>query len=181
MREPLAVRIRSDELTTEISGWARWDAILWILFLGGGAVTAGILAILHPHDVLRSNDLTIAVGLALDVAASALGIVRGWRMSLRLDDGSLIVRNFFRTHRLGWQEVSGFMDGVVIRLNEGLERQWRLSIALRDGGAIVASATSWSAKTQAALEQAAQSHGIPTELTGVVTSRKSAVSLGSQG
>ena len=104
--------------------------------------------------------------MALLVAVSVWATLRGWRMGLRIDDQGVTIRNFNRTYQLGWNEVSHFRDGAGLK--KGTTPQWALSVVLQDGEAIVAYATSWSAETQAALEQAAQRHGISAELTGAI-------------
>jgi hypothetical protein len=58
----------------------------------------------------------VAAGVIL-VATLIGGCFRGWRIELRIDASGVTIRNFFRTHRIGWHEVARFADGSVLSLD----------------------------------------------------------------
>jgi hypothetical protein len=113
-----------------------------------------------------------------------LGFVSIWlfyriyRQRVRFDDQGIVVRNFSRSYRLGWPEVSHFADGnLVMRDQGGSMELWALQIVLYDERAVTAAATMripWTAKKEspslpkvlATLEQVAAHYRIPAQLTG---------------
>lgn len=114
----------------------------------------------------------IAFWLIIVGAPSIWAWERTWRMGLRLGDDGVIVRNFGRTRRLGWHEVSSFTDGFV----QGADQHhniWVLMVVLRDGRVIRASGTKPrgglpGSETLEAICQAAERHRVTTKLTGTV-------------
>jgi hypothetical protein len=88
---------------------------------------------------------------------------------LRFDDDGIMVRNLFRTYRIGWEEVRWFTDGASALPGGGVY-YWALDIVLRDGRVITATGTSsqtWTARpgTLTAIRQAAERHGVPAVFT----------------
>jgi hypothetical protein len=109
------------------------------------------------------------------------------------------IRNYFRTHRIGWPEVSFFRDGSAIGIFGGgspggdFGSGWALRVVLRDkhatadggpgrspggdnaGRAVTARGTVGGLharpETLRAIKQAAKAYGMPTELTGVPNQR----------
>jgi hypothetical protein len=89
---------------------------------------------------------------------------------LRLDDDGITVRNFFRTYRIGWDEVHWFTDGSVPSIG-GPVYFWALDIVLHDGCMITASGASSRTGdarpgTLTAIRQAAERHAVPAVFTG---------------
>jgi len=170
---------------------ARWfprlGAIGVTIFCGVLAVT-GVLAVIgpsskFPHLVPLPG---VVAFLTLVAAAAIWGCARGWRMGVRIHGDGVTVRNYVRTYRVSWPEVSRFADGARFIPAEGeLQALWALSIVLHDGRTITASGTAWAPPTKAMLaglrdahearlqemlavfRDAAEAHGIPAELTGV--------------
>jgi hypothetical protein len=76
----------------------------------------------------------------------------------------IIVRNWYRTHRIPWSDVGGFIDSSVVA-GEGGTNKWALGIQTREG-LIKCQSTSWAmttAYTMAMLNeirQEAASHGV---------------------
>jgi hypothetical protein len=93
-----------------------------------------------------------------------------WWAWLRFDNDGIMVRNLFRTYRIGWEEVRWFTDGASALPGGGVY-YWALDIVLRDGRVITATGTSsqtWTARpgTLTAIRQAAERHGVPAVFTG---------------
>jgi len=149
----------------------------------------GFVVVLVVAGNNRLTYLWVTGGVIL-VAAAIGGCFRGWRIGLRIDASGVTIRNFFRTHRIGWREVDRFADGAVLSLGGGndlYEAYWVLRVALRDerqtaaGGlgrspgrhgrrrAVTARGTLGEfahPETLAAIKRAAERYGIPAELTG---------------
>jgi hypothetical protein len=92
-----------------------------------------------------------------------------WWAWLRLDDDGITVRNLFRTHRIGWDEVHYFTDGKSPL--RGDVYWWALRIVLCDGRVITAIGTSSETGTArpgtlTAIRQAARRHEVPAVFTG---------------
>src|SRR5215471_7079013 len=106
--------------------------------------------------------------LAAAAVAALAGLWRAWRMALYIDDEGVTVRNFFRTQRFTWPEISGFADGSAIGAQS--QRYWALLVVPRAGTAVTAAATMRSGAPRhellSAIQQAAQRYGIPAELEG---------------
>jgi hypothetical protein len=87
-----------------------------------------------------------------------------------MDDHGVTVRNYFRTYRINWAEVSRFADGAGLIPAEG-KAPWALAIVLHGVWKINASCTAWdtgpSQKMLTEIRDAADAHGIPAVLTGV--------------
>jgi Bacterial PH domain len=82
----------------------------------------------------RVTPLWVPAGVIL-VVTLIWGWFRGWRMGLRIDASGLTIRNFFRTHRIGWREVARFADGSVLSLgrgNDAYAAYWALRVVLHD-------------------------------------------------
>jgi len=139
--------------------------------------------------------LWVAAGVIL--VAAPMGYFRSSRIGLRTDAGGVTIRNFFRTHRIGWREVDRFADGSVLSLGRGndlYERYWALRVVLRDERQAAADGPGRSPgrhgrrravtargtlgeyadpDTLTAIKRAAERYGIPAELTGVPQLRDS--------
>lgn len=99
---------------------------------------------------------------------------RTWRIQLRTDNHGITVRNFLRTHRIGWSEVRRFTDGSVNLFNS---RYWALGIVLRDGRVINATAASGGQENAypsmlRAIQEMAQDYDIPVAFSGIVKQRE---------
>jgi Bacterial PH domain len=102
---------------------------LWILT--GAAILGFVLWKNVPNWHSRVTAFEAYVVVA--AAVSIWGCSRSWRIQLRTDNHGVTVRNFLRTHRIGWSEVSRFTDGSVKLFDE---HHWTLGIVLRDGRVI---------------------------------------------
>ncbi len=117
--------------------------------------------------VLTRGHVPVAVACLVIVGgAFTWGFTRAWRVSLRLGDDGIVVRNLCRTYRISWPEVQCFAD----RSAQGL---WALGIMLHDGRVVTASGTARDIRdarpeTLAAARQAADRYGIPAHLTGTL-------------
>jgi Bacterial PH domain len=78
-------------------------ALLWV----GSLVAFGIRS---PSDALITV-LMSAIGVAF--------IIRIWSVKFVADESGLVVRNFFRTLRLGWGEVEDFRLGTMMGMPFG--------------------------------------------------------------
>ena len=89
---------------------------IWWTFLA--CLVVVITAIDNPVTHLWVKHDPTVVGA---IAAIALigGCFRGWRIGLRIDQSGMTVRNYFRTYRIGWPEVSLFADGSALGLFAG--------------------------------------------------------------
>ncbi len=148
---------------------ARWYAIALTIMLGSLA----ILGPLNKYPHWAKHLLTVIAYVILVAAGVVWGCSRGWRMSLRMDRHGVTIRNYFRTYRAGWAEVSSFGDGAV---NAGASgRKWALSVILRDGRSITACGTWRDARTRdetlKAIHQGARRYGIPANVMGVPNGR----------
>jgi hypothetical protein len=142
-----------------------------------GTIVGGSLVALAPST--RSPDLVkhvpvpdVAAYLAVVAAASIWGCARALRMALRVDDLGVTVRNYFRTCRFAWHEVSSFADGAVPG-DQG-STNWALSVVPHGRRAVTVWATSRAApdpEMLTAIRQAAVRHGVPADLTGDAAQR----------
>jgi hypothetical protein len=114
--------------------------------------------------------------LVVIAAAVIWGCSRSWRMELRIDNRGVTVRNYFRTCRIGWPEVSSFADGAVNAGGAG--RQWALKVIRRNGSAVTACGTGLETfkgpprgETLTAIRQCAERYGIPADVTGNAVGR----------
>jgi hypothetical protein len=152
----------------------RWWAVGSTLL---AAVLLGLVFANNSRSWLARGHILVTVAyLVIGAAASIWGCFRGWRIRLRLGDDGVTVRNFPRTYRISWHEVSCFADGSVTRGEAG--RVWALDVVLRDGRAVTASGTTAGKRdarpeTLAAIRQAAERYAIPAKLTGTAAKRGS--------
>jgi hypothetical protein len=80
---------------------------------------------------------------------------------VRFDDRGIMVRNYFRTYRIGWAEVSRFTDCWG-------QWGWDLGVALHNGRNVMAWGATPRSKALIAVGQAAQRYDIPADLTGTI-------------
>jgi hypothetical protein len=114
--------------------------------------------------------------MALVAVAVIWGWGRAWRMGLHLGPQGVTVRNYFRTYRFGWPEVTSLVDGsAMVPGSAGLLPGaglacWALSVHAADGRAVTATGTAspFNARpeTLTAVRRAAECHGIAARLTG---------------
>jgi hypothetical protein len=162
---------------TEVSGVAinvaeraaRWTAI-------AGTIAFGVLAVSGPLSKYPNWAKHMAAVIAYLVLVATVLIVaclRSWRMGLSMDNHGVTIRNYFRTYRAGWGEVSRFADGAV---NTGADgRRWALRVILQDGRAITACGT-WKYgpprnETLSAVQQGAGRYGVPADMHGIPDGR----------
>jgi len=110
-------------------------------FLGGSLVLVGAVGVvgLVTHSTDAGHGPGAWLWPAALVVAGAVGVVRGWRIALVLDDRGLTVRNLLRTQRLAWSEVARFADGFVRGGEVG--NIWTLRIVTLDGRVVTAAGT----------------------------------------
>ena len=80
-----------------------------------------------------------------------------------------MVRNYFRTHRFSWTEVSCFDNGTIYK-GEEWQKVWGVRVVLQDGKAVTATGTAGALGSRAkmtAIRHTAKNHGIPVDLAGV--------------
>jgi hypothetical protein len=142
---------------------ARWTAI-------ADTILFGALAVSGPLSKYPNWAMHMAAVIAYLILVAAVLIVcrlRSWRM----DNHGVTIRNYFRTYRAGWDEVSRFADGAV---NTGADgRRWALRVILQDGRAITACGT-WRYRparneTLSAVQQGAGRYGVPADVHGIPT------------
>src|SRR5215470_10004809 len=155
---------------TVATGEPRCMAIFFTLsacVIAGGWVQDG------PQWLRHAPRPAVVAYLGIVTVALIWGCFRGWRIGLHIDNNGVTIRNFFRTHRFAWPEVSHFADGSAF----GGESTfwWALGVVLRDGRVVVARGTTRSGppnpKTLDAIGQAAERYQIPAELTGAASAR----------
>jgi hypothetical protein len=173
VRGPRWVESRSGAITIA-ERYQRWRAVCLPLL---GALIAGSVFTQYSRTWLAHGHI-LATGACLVIAAALLvwGCARAWRIALRLGEGGVTVRNFYRTYRISWSKVSCFADGSVTRGEHG--RVWALDVVLRDGRVVTASGTVGGKRdarpeTLAAIGRAAERYVIPAELTGTAAKRGS--------
>jgi hypothetical protein len=136
--------------------------ILWPLAAGRYRLGTGKWT---PTWTMHVPGTAFTAGLAVVAVAMICGLVRSWRMGLHLDSQGVTVRNYFRTHRFSWAEVTSFVDGSTTK------NYWALSLLTADGRAVTASGTASQFKgrpeTLTAIRQTAKRHGIAARLTGL--------------
>lgn len=178
----------------------RWSAIVVTALLGGIALSplAGEYLLTQqsprwaPRLVLNVPPVIGTGWLAIVALALICGFARSWRMGLCMDDQRVTVRNYFRTYRFAWPEVTGFVDGSVTtfwhldgdRGDRGLRLavrpSWALSVLGPGGRAVTATGTASGiaapSETLAAIRQVAEWRGIAADLNGTSRARR-----GSQG
>jgi hypothetical protein len=119
------------DVTIIAEPFARQHALKFFLlcWLSGSVVVVVLVAANAPV-----THVWVAAGVIL-VATLVGGCFRGWRIGLRIDASGVTIRNFFRTHRIGWREVDRFADGSVLSAGKGndlYERRWALRVVLHD-------------------------------------------------
>jgi hypothetical protein len=167
----MTTRNRPGAATVVAERKPRWFAIIVTALYGG--------VVLWPLTADRYRLGTGAIKWAMHVPGTAFtavlavvivaviwGWARAWRMGLHLHSQGATVRNYFRTYRFGWAEVTSFVDGSAIKKD-----YWALSLLAADGRAATASGTASLFKarpeTLTAIRQAAECHGIGARLTGL--------------
>lgn len=96
-------------------------------------------------------------GVEANLGAAALilvwGCLRALRLGVLIDDRGVVVRNFFRTYRLTWSQVTGFADGSARNYGDDGSAlgYWALNVVIagETGGASAACRRPWRALTPA--------------------------------
>jgi DivIVA domain-containing protein len=160
--------VDSPRAATIATGESRFIAIFFTLgacLIAGGWVQGG------PQWLRHAPRPAVVTYLVIVTVALIWGCFRGWRIELRIDDNGVTIRNFFRTHRFTWPEVSHFADAWLY----GGESKfwWALRVVLRDGRTVIARGTTRSGppnlKMLTVIGQAADRYRIPAELTGAAS------------
>jgi hypothetical protein len=91
----------------------RWQAVF--LPLAAALIAGSVFA--QPSRTWLARGYVLATVAYLVIAAALLvwSCSRAWRIALQLGEGGITVRNFYRTYRISWPEVSCFADGSVTR------------------------------------------------------------------
>lgn len=143
------------ELTRDTIGVWYWFGYFPI------ALALGSLHEKHPPLLAVAADLVI-------FAALIWSMYRPWHMGVRFGEHGVTIRNYFRTRRASWAEVSAFTDGTT----DGAK--WALTVMLHDGRGFTATATQarpGSPQVLTAVRQAAARHGVPATVTGIAAER----------
>jgi hypothetical protein len=137
-----------------------------------------------PVQVMTGYLVVVAMG-------SIWAIYRSIRLSVIIDDRGIVVRNFLRTHRLNWPEISCLTDGFshggqsVDFLGRDVRTSWVLQVVPHAGRPITAQGTMGGGRpspaTLAAIRQAAGRHGIPAELTWLLPGEQATRALLDEG
>jgi hypothetical protein len=118
-----------------------------------------------PRLVMHFPEAAVVSVLAIVAVGLIWGWSRSWRMGLYMNQNGVTVRNYFRTYRFGWPEVTRLVDGSP------WYGYWALSVLVTGGGAVTASGTASRFKarpeTLTAIRQVAECHGIAARLTGL--------------
>jgi hypothetical protein len=105
------------------------------------------------------------------VAGTIVAVVGGWvlwrvvTLSTVFKPEEIVVRNWYRTHRIRWVDVTGFVDSSV-STGEGANSKWALGIRQGDAETIKCQSTSWAGLDfrMAMLDEIhreAVAHGVP--------------------
>jgi hypothetical protein len=132
--------------------WFGYVLVVWAL---------GDLHEKHPPLLAVAADLII-------FAVLIWSLYRPWHMGVRFGDHGVTVRNYLRTYRASWADVSSFTDGTT----DGNE--WALTVMRRDGRGFTATATQarrGSPQVLTAVRQGAARHGVPATVTGIAAER----------
>jgi hypothetical protein len=127
------------------------------------------LPLMALHDVQERHPPPLAV--AADVVIFAVliwSLCQPWYMGVRIGDRGITVRNYFRTCRVRWAEVTAFADGTT----DG--NMWVLAVMLGDGRGVTATATRarrGSPAVLTAVRQAAARRSVPATVTGIAAER----------
>ncbi len=135
---------------------------LWYWF--GSFLVA--LAVRNLHEK-HTPPLAVAADVVI-FAVLIWTLYRPWHLGVRLGDRGVTVRNYFRTHRARWAEVSAFTDGTTSG------EKWALTVMLHNGRGITVTATEarpGSPRVLTAVRQGAAHHGVPATVTGVAAER----------
>jgi hypothetical protein len=124
---PAAITIRS---------WVGLSARMTLPFVGYWSAYGIAVIVLGAHvPVIAYCTVAAAGGILL--------LYRACRHGVRFDDTGITVRNFYRTHKLSWHDVSRFTDGEVRELWEGkiTTCAWAALIVLNNGHSVIAEGT----------------------------------------
>jgi hypothetical protein len=143
-----------------------------VLLLAVAAPVYTLVAFRPAAGLPRLFDRRRARAAAELDASGIVTICKGQGLFLRADDAGVVLRNHYvgraRRIRIAWAEISHFADGRYTK--EGFTG-WMLVIVLRTGKQVPVhcSALGPPGEVVAAVQKAAQPHGIPADLAGVPT------------
>jgi len=157
------IDISSSAVIKVTDGRQRSLAVFWLI-----VVNVGWVLFVWPFVALTNQAAPwpIPVGyLVVLTGLLAVGGYRSARVALIVRDDELTVRNFCRTRRVRWPEVARLSDGYV-------RGGWTLTVLLANGRAVNSTAASnesprGNPQTLTVLRQAAVSHGVPEDITGI--------------
>jgi hypothetical protein len=114
---------------------------LFVSFLTLCAGFVAVSAVIHRQWFDHRPVLAVAY-----LVFVAVGVIwscsRVWRIGLYLDDHGVTVRNYVRTHRFSWTQVSCFENSTVYSATEHEDpTMWGVRVVLRDGRAVRATGT----------------------------------------
>jgi hypothetical protein len=110
------------------------------LALGGTSVVFGLVC-----TILAAEGASSRIVLLVGLAATGALTVRGLRISLCADRSEIVVRNYLRTYRLRWENVSGIGISVTTSLNTSFAA---VTFRERGGRDVSAQATTSSGQEQ---------------------------------
>src|SRR5215472_1456102 len=118
--------VRVTAVAVRISYPLRFITLFFVALIGGLAEWLILAALLNGSGPPLTAAAATVLTLALTVAC-----VRALRSGLRMDGDGVTVRNFWRTYKISWPEVSHLGDGSVYMGDAG--HIWALGVVLRDG------------------------------------------------
>src|SRR5215475_10439459 len=124
------------------------------------------LALADLHD--KHPPLLAAAADVITFSILLWSLYRPWHMGVRVGARGLTVRNYLRTHRAAWAQISALADGTI----DG--SQWRLSVITKDGRCVTAGATQaqrGSPQVLTAVRQAAVPYGVQAKVSGIPPER----------
>jgi len=147
---PAAITIRS------------WNGLFHQVFLPfcGCGLVAGFLV---QVSVIASYTVAALGGIPL--------LYRACRHGVRFADSGITVRNFYRTHKLSWHDVSRLNDGKVYTFGAGGTYFWAVQIVPNSERSVTAEGTMRAKESNVSrmlttMERVAARWQIPAQLTG---------------
>jgi Bacterial PH domain len=145
--------------------FSSWGFRIWCLVCAvvyGGTATGVLYGLgihLHWPTPVRALAVTAAG------AATVLAIVRSLRVGLTVSDAGLVVRNFMRTRRVDWSDVTGLRDGSHGRVYTDC---WALKIDTSHRRSLMAKEVPNDGNLLDLLARLGAAHGVPVKVNRIL-------------